>query len=186
MEWRLFCRLPPSLLQVYVNSISFTRLHNAFLNLETVVLHGSLFLWGRGPCLINLNTLWPKEKLTKGHSFGHLRGLFVEDDMFSDARNLLSWDLDHFTGLKESTKWGFKNEMLEATVFDQGSWLFWICRSPIYLPKVILPPFGNKILCLVTARPQRWSIWSILQGLAYVGFAFCVGISSMITQYDML
>ena len=167
MECRLFCCLLPFLLKIYVNSISFTRLHNAFLNLESSsLLCYTAVYFCEGEALVSSTWIHCDRKrwlgkLIKGHSFGH-----HVNQSFHRAEGVLQMGFQ-----KRIFLW------LEATFFDQGSWWFWICRSPIYLPKVILPPFGNKILWLVTARPQRWSIWSILQGLAYVGFAFCGGIS---------
>ena len=41
-----------------------------------------------------------------------------------------------------------------------GSW----CWSPMYLPKVILLLFVDKIICWVTAGPQKCSICSKIQG----------------------
>ena len=34
----------------------------------------------------------------------------------------------------------------------------------MHLPKVILLPFFDKFIALATARPQRWPIWSKIQG----------------------
>ena len=41
---------------------------------------------------------------------------------------------------------------------------FWICCSPMYLHQVIFIPVVDKIIGLVTARPQRWSLWAKVQG----------------------
>ena len=47
----------------------------------------------------------------------------------------------------------------------------------MHLPKVILLPFVDPIIGLATARPQRWPIWSKIQGSTVLSlfkyFLFC-------------